>query len=82
MTEQIMMLKFEGIGQTWDLMIQEIRKLETSAVPPTLTRDLEAKIESQKTEVRSFQRDLQSTHDLVNNWDGRSKSQFDSRCLF
>ena len=38
-------------------------------MPPNLTRDLDAKIESQKTEIQSLQRELQSTQDSLNNWD-------------
>ena len=41
---------------------------KASAVPPNLTRDLEAKIQSQKTEIHSLQRDLQSTQDSQNSW--------------
>ena len=38
--------------------------MKASAVPPNLTGDLEARIERQKTEIQSFQRDLQSTQDF------------------
>ena len=38
-------------------------------MPPNLNRNLEAKIESQKTVIQSFQEDLQSTQDSLNSWD-------------
>ena len=57
-----MLFYFEGIGQTWNpaksrtpegpQLVRELRskimQLTASAVPPTLTRDLQARIESQK----------------------------------
>ena len=39
-------------------------KMKESVVPPNLTRDLEEKIESQKDEVQSLQRDLEITQDV------------------
>ena len=47
----------------------EVMQLRASAVPPNLTRDLEAKIESQKYEIQSLQRDLLTTQDSLNSWD-------------
>ena len=46
----------------------EIVQLQASAVPLDLTRDLEAEIESQKTEVQSLPRDSEPTQDSLNNW--------------
>ena len=43
--------------------------MKASALPPNLTRDLEATIESQKNETNSFQRDLQTTQDSLDSWD-------------
>ena len=37
--------------------------------PPNFARDLKAEIESQKTEIQSLQRDLESTQDSLNKWD-------------
>ena len=38
-------------------------------MPPNLTRDLEAKIESQKYENQSLHRDLHTTQDSLNSQD-------------
>ena len=40
-----------------------------SLVPPNLTRNLEAKIQSQKYEIQSLQKDLHTTQDSLNSWD-------------
>ena len=50
-------------------------------MPPTLTRDLEAKIESRKTQIRSLQRDLQSTQDSLNSWDEVSLTSIQGVCF-
>ena len=42
----------------------EVMQMEASVVPPNLTRNLGAKILSEKYEVRSLQRDLQTTQVL------------------
>ena len=47
----------------------EILNLKASAVPPNLTRYLEAKTESQNYEIQSLQRDLQTTQDSLISWD-------------
>ena len=38
-------------------------------MPPYFTRDLEAKIGSQKTEIQSLHGDLESTQDSLHMWD-------------
>ena len=63
-----------GVPQTHDVRkpaissrsTQRSYAIEGSGVPPNLTRDLEAKIENQKTEMQSDQRDLESTQDSLN----------------
>ena len=59
----------------------DIMQLQASAVPPNLTRGLEAKSESQKTEIQSLQRDSQSTHDFLNNWDGSNFNSIQGVCV-
>ena len=80
MTEQNVLLYYKGVGQTWSptnprksegqLLIREFRRevlqMKASVVPPNLTRNLEALIESQKIEIQSLQRDVQSTQDSLN----------------
>ena len=46
-----------------------LTQLRASALPPNLTRNLEAKIEGQKYEIQTPQRDLQTTRDSLNSWD-------------
>ena len=47
----------------------EVTQLKASAVPPNLTRNLEAKIESQRFEISGLQRGLQTTQYSLNRWD-------------
>ena len=42
-------------------------QLKALAAPPSLTRNLEAKIESQRYEIQSLQRDLQTTQASLNS---------------
>ena len=83
-TARNLMLNHCGIGQTWNPRIQDIRRptnhsglrfdvtqMKASAVPPNLSRVLEAKTESQKYEIQSLRRDLQSTQDSLNSWAGQ-----------
>ena len=58
----------------------EVVQLKASAVPPNLTRDLEEKTESQKTEVQKSSKSSRINAGLSEQW-GWSKRQFDSRCL-
>ena len=44
-------------------------QMKASAVPPHPVRDLEAKIESQRYEIQSLQRNLQTTQDSLTSWD-------------
>ena len=44
-------------------------QLRASALPPNLTRNLEAKIDGQTYEIQTPQRDLQTTRDSLNSWD-------------
>ena len=45
-------------------------QLRASALPPNLSRNLEAKIAGQKKyEIQTPQRDLQTTRDSLNSWD-------------
>ena len=44
-------------------------QLRASALPPNLTRNLEAKIAGQRYEIQTPQRDLQTTRDSLNSWD-------------
>ena len=48
---------------------REIMQMRAPALPPNLTRDLKAKIETHKTGIQSLQRDLQSMHDFLNSGD-------------
>ena len=94
MTERKLMLQFEGIGQTWNPTnpghhkasnsfanhASEVMQMKASTVPPNLTRDLEAKIETQDR-AQSLHRDPQTTHDWLSEQLGQSHPQFDSRCL-
>ena len=46
----------------------KVVQLTASAVPPNLTRNLEAKSESQKYQIQSLQRDPQTSQDSLHNW--------------
>ena len=61
------MLYSEGIAQNGNLVNPEpVIQLKASAMPPKLTRNLDAKIGSQKYEIQALQRDLQTTQDSLN----------------
>ena len=57
--------KPQGTKQIFRDLRSEVTQLKASAVPPNLTRNLEAKVESQKFEIQSLQRDLQTTLDPI-----------------
>ena len=60
----------EGIAQSWNPVNPEpVIQMKASAMPPKLTRNLEAKIGSQKYEIQALQGDLQTTQDSLNCWD-------------
>ena len=94
MTEQTLMLYYlrdrankepHKSGTSEDLQIlrelrSEVMHMRASTLPPNLTRNLEARIESQTYEVRSLQRDLQTTQDSLHSWD-EVKPHFVSSCL-
>ena len=94
MTEQNLMLYYlrdranqesHKSGTSEDLQIlrelrSEVMHMRASTLPPNLTRNLEARIESQTYEVRSLQRDQQTTQDSLHSWD-EVKPHFVSSCL-
>ena len=59
----------------------EVVQVKASAVSQNLTRELEAKIESQKYEIQSRQRDLQSTQGSLNSWDEVNLSSTQGVCV-
>ena len=59
----------------------EVLQLKPSAVPPNLTKNLEAKIESHKTEIQSLHRDLQTTQDSLNSWDEVKLNSIQGVCV-
>ena len=86
------MLNSYEFEQTWTPMnpegqqiIPELRsevvQMKASAVPPNLTRDLEAKIESQKCEIQSLQRNLKRTQDSQNSWDEVNLNSIHGVCV-
>ena len=58
----------------------EIMQLTASAVPPNLTRDLEAQIERKPKDRFKVMKDIHNETDLCEQL-GRVEPQFDSRCL-
>ena len=59
----------------------KLLQMQESAVPPNLTRDLEAKIESQKHEIQSLQRKLQSTQGSLDSWDEVNLNSIQGVCV-
>ena len=66
-------------------MISEVRRevmqLKALAVPPNFSRNLEAKIESHKTEIQSVQWDPHSTQDSLNSWDAVNLNSIQGVCV-
>ena len=55
--------------------------MKASAVPSTLSGDLEAKTETQKYEIQNIQRDLQSTQDSLNSLDEDNLNSIQVVCV-
>ena len=62
-------------------LLSEVMQMQASALSPNLTRDLEAKIESQKYEIQSLQRDVQTTQDSLNSWDEVNLNSIQGVCF-
>ena len=96
MTEQKLMLQFQRNRTNMESheprtskgqqMIRELRsevmQMQASAVSPNPTRDLEAKIQSQKKyEIQSLPRDLQKTQDSLKSWDEVNLNSIEDVCV-
>ena len=65
-----MPLALRHLRSVWPLGRKHpLTQLRASALTPNLTRNLGAKIEGQKYEIQTPQRDLQTTRDSLNSWD-------------
>ena len=60
---------------------REVMQLKALAVPPNFSRNLEAKIESHKTEIQSVQWDPHSTQDSLNSWDAVNLNSIQGVCV-
>ena len=61
-------------------LIRELRS-KVKQMKASAARGLEAKIESQKSEIQRLQRDLQSAQDSLNSWDEVNLNWIEGVCV-
>ena len=87
MTEQNLVFYYLEADTLGILRVQDIKRpanrgqLRASVVPPNPSRNLEAKIGSQRYETQSIQNDPQTTRDSLNSWDEVNLNSIQGVCV-